>query len=49
MGIRAVLLCKFLNAAAFYEADVLILGGDLTGKGNSSPSWISKRAATGRG
>ena len=23
---------KFLNAAAFYEADVLILGGDLTGK-----------------
>jgi Icc-related predicted phosphoesterase len=23
---------KFLNAAAFYEADVLVLGGDLTGK-----------------
>jgi Icc-related predicted phosphoesterase len=23
---------KFLNSAAFYEADVLILGGDLTGK-----------------
>ena len=23
---------KFLNAAAFYEADVLILGGDVTGK-----------------
>jgi uncharacterized protein len=23
---------KFLNAAAFYEADVLILGGDITGK-----------------
>jgi uncharacterized protein len=23
---------KFLNAAAFYDADVLILGGDLTGK-----------------
>ena len=23
---------KFLNAAAFYKADVLILGGDITGK-----------------
>lgn len=23
---------KFLNAAAFYEADVLVLGGDITGK-----------------
>src|SRR6187549_2360575 len=23
---------KFLNSAAFFEADVLILGGDLTGK-----------------
>ena len=24
---------KFLNAAKFYEADGLVLGGDLTGKG----------------
>jgi len=23
---------KFLNAASFYEADVLVLGGDITGK-----------------
>src|SRR5207244_9175102 len=24
---------KFLNAAAFYKADMVILGGDVTGKG----------------
>ena len=24
---------KFLNAAAFHKADVLIMGGDMTGKG----------------
>ena len=23
---------KFINAAKFYEADILILGGDMTGK-----------------
>ena len=23
---------KFLNSAAFYEADVIVLGGDMTGK-----------------
>ena len=27
-----VCFLKFLNAAKFYQADVLILGGDITGK-----------------
>jgi Icc-related predicted phosphoesterase len=26
---------KFLNAGKFYEADLLILGGDMTGKGDT--------------
>src|SRR5438309_179324 len=35
---------KFLNAAKFYDADVLICGGDMTGKANPTP-WHTYREA----
>ena len=38
---------KFLNAAAFYKADMVILGGDVTGK-VMVPIVSSSRRATGR-
>ena len=37
---------KFLNAAAFYKADLVVLGGDVTGK--AMVPIVAHRAATGR-
>ena len=37
---------KFLNSAAFYKADMVILGGDVTGK--VMVPIVSLRPATGR-
>ena len=37
---------KFLNAAAFYKADMVILGGDVTGK--VMVPILATRPATGR-
>ena len=37
---------KFLNAGTFYQADVVIVGGDITGK--AMVPRLSDRAVTGR-
>ena len=34
---------KFLNAAAFYKADMVVLGGDVTGSLNKLPGLLSEQ------